>query len=291
MSLTLDNLVTYLGNMLDWEVTKDTTLLNHVGKVLVVRKRPAISSWVSGLTKRITDVYEITSSRPNEDDVDDLVDALVDYPSTQPARFEDFFTGGVLTGWTGTQGTGVGDTWTLPTQNYSIYKNTSGSVELPTHIWAKLKNSAQTKRMDVDLVNASTRAFGFALHNTSSTIRYDDGGLNNGIGAAWVADTYYTLEAKNIDWTAHTYDFYVDSVLIKAGCAFYNNEDTVTKFNIVMYSTSNVGTIDEAGMSCAGEINLNRDHLEMVGEPESQGYDNLSKMYVHKLLVAVTRHE
>jgi hypothetical protein len=42
----------------------------------------------------------------------------------------------------------------------------------------------------------------------------------------FVANTWHHLELRNIDWTAKTFDFYVDEALIQAGAGFFHTTAT-----------------------------------------------------------------
>jgi len=300
MSLNEENLKTYLENAWDTDnadapsdVTIDEMEFNYCNKLLV-RKIHFDPKWVSGLTKQITEVYELRLSHPEkEDGINELVRILMAYPGTQPAIFEDLFTGAVATGWSTTDGVGAGDTWTLPSQNQVMQRFNVGSVVAPTHFWAKMKNSASGKRLDVALYfgPGATDIIVLSLYNTSNAIRYSDGATVNGVGPTWVLDTYYLLEARNIDWTTKTYDFYVDNVLIKAGAAFSSayTDEACYMFEITNYSSGNVGTIDECGMGVDGHVNADSVPIN-VNQPQYRGRDGEGN-YVHTLTIVVPRWE
>lgn len=61
----------------------------------------------------------------------------------------------------------------------------------------------------------------FVVVKTDETIRYNDG-VEKDTGATVSTDTWFCLAIKNVNWVAHTYDIYLDGVLIKQGAAMRN---------------------------------------------------------------------
>jgi pseudomonalisin len=81
-----------------------------------------------------------------------------------------------------------------------------------------------------DNVNTNRGIIFFAFNGANLAV-YD--GTNWKSGAASVANTWYFIEFKNINWVAKTYDFYVNGQLQAAGVAFRSQTTTaLTKLHL-----------------------------------------------------------
>jgi hypothetical protein len=54
----------------------------------------------------------------------------------------------------------------------------------------------------------------------------------------YAADTWYLVEMRNIDWTAKTYEIWVDNVLRSASVPFWYARNAVTRIDIYNYHRS-----------------------------------------------------
>jgi len=71
--------------------------------------------------------------------------------------------------------------------------------------------------------------------------------LNTGfLGATYVADQWYFVELRNIDYTAQTYDFYIDGFLWAGAEPFRDPADTlVNEFHYYNWSSTDVANLDD----------------------------------------------
>jgi hypothetical protein len=66
---------------------------------------------------------------------------------------------------------------------------------------------------------APTEIIAFVYFSSSAFCRGHSG---TSTCAAYTADTWYHVELRDIDWTAKTFDFYLDGVAVQRGAAFYS---------------------------------------------------------------------
>lgn len=140
----------------------------------------------------------------------------------------------------------------------------------PTYVswWARTNttNAANGYFVLGDNNIGSNNGILFAYFNATSSLRFfNTAGYNHPI----VANQWYFIEARNIDWTAKTMDIYVDNVLILPGWAFRTPTSTsVTQFHLHSLSAADpeydkiqigagnivplVATVSPASTVCAG---------------------------------------
>src|SRR5262245_53470233 len=60
----------------------------------------------------------------------------------------------------------------------------------------------------------------------------------------YTINTWYHMEMRNINWTTHTYDWYVNGSLLGAGVAFYTAMNDITRLDL-FNGTSSTAYWDE----------------------------------------------
>jgi len=96
------------------------------------------------------------------------------------------------------------------------------AIATPEYIKFKITNSNVTQLINVDFKNSGTSVINVASYNSKIQSPYNTDRVDA------VNSTEYTVELKNINYTAHTYDLWVDNVEIATGISFENDEAGIT---------------------------------------------------------------
>ena len=100
----------------------------------------------------------------------------------------------------------------------------------PLYIKIKMENSDVTKCNKVAIKHGAAMVLGATINGSQIQVPQ---GTNR---QAAVNNTEYLIEFKNINWTAFTYDVWIDSVEKATGVAFDNNEAHLDDINIATLS-------------------------------------------------------
>jgi len=297
MSITEDNLKAYLENGWDEDnaaapaaVTTNQLLLNHCNKLLV-RKVKLDPKWLGGV-KQLSEIYELRLSHPTKEaGINELVRLLMAYPGTGGLAegFETIanpFPAGEISTDTAHEGT----------KAYKLGSNTVIEWEFTTSDTAKVKDYIKLAACIVITTDNGNQAFYmgaqasyFAMFSRNAGSAYWR--LHNAADTcAFVSGTWYVFEFKNIDYTARTFDLYIDGVSYGSKAFFTGHTPTGTaKLGVVNSAAGNLTYLHLDSLEVGAGAALNRVPIN-VNEPQYLGIDGDGN-HVHSVLFVATRWE
>jgi hypothetical protein len=295
MTITEDDLIEYLETAWDTDnaalpgFTKDATLLNHVGKLLV-RRIKIDPKWVAGTMKQVTDFYEFRLSHPDKDaGINELVRVLMDCPAS---IFYDSFNAD-MNRWESVTNTAVVNGRAMMTGTGSFQKTWTGAVPFTPIFPTSIKFQYEISELNcfVAYIYKNVYAWIIYVYSNDTTMKIiTQKGLNNVPGITMTPGVKYDIEFCNFtNWTTGTLkcDVYVNDVLKFSQLSVDDNVTGVTRMGFASTSTAYVDNVKVVNAS--GSV-MERLPIS-VGTPQYEGYDNLSKMHYHSLIATMTRWE
>lgn len=113
--------------------------------------------------------------------------------------------------------------------NNVVVSSAFDSAYSPLQIDFRMKNNdVSASYFIINFKSSGTSIFAIEAHNATSQLDVQGG---SDFGAV-SDDTYCVVQLKNINWTAHTYDVWLDSTEKATGVAFANNSSSIDSVTI-----------------------------------------------------------